>query len=112
MLAAGLAQPVTGAWAVTRYSIVLAAVLLGLVSWLAIVLPAPGSLAWVMGAALTPIVHVNVLDGTLAERDILVVPPLHIAVGDTGVTTGLGFTTCVSGMVLAHECAFDVAITL
>ena len=56
-------------------------------------LPEPA--AWPVTLPVTvPIVQLNVAPDGVLVRAMLVALPLQIAVGDTGLTDGVGFTVC------------------
>jgi hypothetical protein len=79
---------------VTRYSTVPAAVLLGLLSVCAIVLPLPVVAPEILPVT-TPIVQLNVLPA-VEERAILVVAPLQITALLPATTAGVGLTVTVT----------------
>ena len=57
------------------------------------VLPEPA--AWPVTLPVTvPMVQLKVAPDGVLVRAMLVVPPLQIAVGDTGLTEGVGLTVC------------------
>ena len=72
-------------------------------------LPEPA--VWPVTVPVTvPIVQLNVAPDGVLVRAMLVVPPLQMAAGEAGFTTGFGFTVCtmLTG-ALGHPLA--VAVT-